>query len=341
MTLLRTVSLSVLLVAGLAACGRQETDAGSSPEFVVVYSSMDESELAPFYEGFRASTGIRVQQVSGDYERLLELMHDRQWRPAADVFLATGSATLGHAAAENVFRPTYSDDIEQKVPARFRDPDHLFSAFAMRPNAIVVDRAVSAAPVPVRYESLAEPEWDGKLCLTTSAKPENIAWVSMLLARHDKREAEMIVRRMIGNLAAPVFDDVPALMAAIESGICGAAIADLRAADLYLATHANADISLVLPSAANGGTQVDVVGAGVTRHATDPEAAVRFVEWLAGIEGQRTVVEAGTGLPVSTEADVAAVHDRFGALSPADTDVSQLAMFSTEAIALVERAHYP
>lgn len=332
---------AALLVLGVVACGRQEGDSGASPEFVVVYTSMDESELAPLYEGFRAATGTRIQQVSRDYERLLEMMHDKQRQPAADVFLAVGSAVLGHAASENIFRPTYSSLIEQEVPANFRDPDSLFTAFAIRPNAIVYDSSRSDIAAPARYESLAEPEWQGKLCLTSSAKSGNIAWVSLLLARYSKREAEMIVRGMIRNLAVPVFDEVPELIAAIESGVCAAAIADFRLASLYLSGHAGDRIALILPSAENGGTQIDIAGAGVTRHAGNAEGAARFLEWLASDDGQRTVAGSGIAFPVSPDPAMPAPDGTYGPFSPADINVSQLAMFSPEAIALVERAHYP
>lgn len=325
----------------LVACDRPGVDSSTSPDYVVVYTSVDESALVPLYDGFTEATGVRIQQVSGEYERLIEMMHDKQWRPAADIFLADDAATLGNAAQESIFRPTYSEAIEQAVPARYRDPDHLFNAIATRANAIVVDKSGPGMRAPERYESLAEPEWKGKLCLTSSAKPENIAWVSLLLARHGKREAEMIVRRMIGNLATPVFEEQSELAAAVESGRCGVAIADLQTIVLHLSGHVGGGIGIILPSAESGGVQVDIIGAGVTRHAANPEDAVRFLEWLASDDGQRAVVRSGAGFPVSAAVEMGAPLGEYRQVPPAEINVSQLAALSTDAIALVERAHYP
>jgi iron(III) transport system substrate-binding protein len=338
-------SLSLLLLLPVfAACTKQ--DAGSnrpdpSPEFVVIYTSVDESRLKPLYEGFANATGIRVQQVSADFDRLLEMMHDRQWRRAADIFLAGDSATLWRAASEDIFRPTYSESIENAVPVRLRDADRLFSGFAMTANAIIFDGTAGDKFVPTDYESLASPEWRGKLCLTSSSMPQNIGWVSLFLSRHGKREAEMTVRRMVGNLALPVFDDVFELITAIESGRCGAAIADLQAAVLHLARHAGAGVAVMTPAADHGGTQVDIFGAGVTRHAANAEGAVRFLEWLTAGDGQEAVAASGIGLPVSTAVTLPPPLGEYLAISFAEPGVSRLAELSEEAIALVERAHYP
>jgi iron(III) transport system substrate-binding protein len=334
----------LLLLPVIAACTKQDADSNrpdASPEFVVIYTSVDESRLKPLYEGFTNSTGIRVQQVSADFDRLLETMHDRQWRPAADVFIAGDSATLWRAASQDIFRPTYSDGIESLVPVRLRDADRSFTGFAMTANAIIYDSTAGDKVVPTDYESLASPEWRGRLCLTSSSMPQNIGWVSLLLSRHGKREAEMTVRRMVGNLALPVFDDVFELISAIESGRCGAAIADLQAAVLHLSGHAGAGAAVMTPSASHGGTQVDIFGAGVTRHAANAESAVRFLEWLTASEGQKAVAASGIGMPVSTAVTLPSPLAEYQAMSFAETGVSRLAELSEEAIALVERAHYP
>jgi iron(III) transport system substrate-binding protein len=338
-------SLALLLfLPVIAACTKQDADSNrpdASPEFVVIYTSVDESRLKPLYEGFTNATGIRVQQVSADFDKLLEMMHDRQWRPAADVFLAGDSATLWRAASQDIFRPTYSDDIESSVPVRLRDADSLFTGFAMTANAIIYDGTTADKVVPTDYESLASPEWRRKLCLTSSSMPQNIGWVSLLLSRHGKREAEMTVRRMVGNLALPVFDDVVELIAAVESGRCGVAIADLQAAVMQLSGHAGAGAAVMTPSANQGGTQVDVFGAGVTRHAANAGGAVRFLEWLTASDGQKAVAASGIGLPVSEAVTLPSPLAEYLAISFAETGVSRLAELSEEAIALVERAHYP
>ena len=334
----------LLLLPLIAACTKQEVDSNrpeGSPEFVVVYTSVGESQLRPLYDEFTGATGIRVQQVSADFSRLLEMMHDRQWRPAADVFLAGDSATLWRAVSEDIFRPTYSENIERAVPVHLRDPDNLFSGFAITANAIVYDGATGHPSVPTDYESLATPEWRGRLCLTSSTMPQNIGWVSLLLSRHGKREAEMTVRRMVANLALPVFDDVAELIAAIESGRCGAAIADLQVAVQHLSGHAGTGAVVMTPSTQHGGTQVDIVGAGVTRHAANAEGAVRFLEWMTANDGQEAVAASGIGLPVSNAVALPAPLAEYQAMSIAEIGVSRLGELSEEAIALVERAHYP
>jgi iron(III) transport system substrate-binding protein len=110
---------------------------------------------------------------------------------------------------------------------------------------------------------------------------------------------------------------------------------------LHLSAHASDGIAVILPSATSGGVQVDITGAGVSRHAANPEDAVRFLEWLASDDGQRAVARSGTGIPVSAAVEMGAPPGEYRQISPADIDVSQLAALSGDAAALVERAHYP
>jgi iron(III) transport system substrate-binding protein len=335
----------VFLQLFLAACGKPDEDSEqptAAPEFVVVYTSMDELLLAPLYEGFLAASGIRIQQVSADYDRLLEMMRDKQRLPAADIFMARNTAALWNAASEDVFRPTYSDDLDKSVPSHLRDSDKLFAAIAFNADAIIFDQGiVPVANAPADYESLADPEWRGKVCLTSSSRPENLVWVSLLISRHGKREAELIVRRLVSNLAMPVFDEVAQLIVAIESAQCGAAIADLYTSVAWLAAHGDTGLKIVTPAAAHGGTTFNIVGAGVTRHAANPEGAARFIEWLAGSEGQQSVVESRVGLPVSGAVELPPPFSPYKALQRAEVDVSQLGSLDRDAALLAERAHYP
>lgn len=327
----------------LAACGdRAEEDsaAGKSAEFVVVYTSVDEQRLLPVYKAFTANSGIRIQQVTSGDDTLLQWMLDTKRTPAADLYLAEGAFRLWHATRENVFRPVYVDSIEEAVPEKLRDPDKQWFGIAVTANAIVFNIAATSADAPSTYESLADEAWKGRICLSTSARVENIALVASLIETHGERSAELLLRKMIANLALPVFDDAESLIAAVESAQCDAGIAPLAAVAGYLSNNAGTRLQSVTPSATNGGAQVDILAAGVTRHAGNPDGAIRFLSWLTTGEAQRILAESCIALPAVPGAAVPQQFASWRALSQSEIGISRLGMLGQDAIDLAERARY-
>jgi iron(III) transport system substrate-binding protein len=335
----------LLLTLMLAACSqthdeRNETD--DKVEYVVVYTSMDQSRTAPVFQAFTAESGVRIQQVSADNDRLLELIPDKTHKPAADLFMADGVAALWRAADKDLFRPTYSADLDAAIPADLRDPDARWAGLALRAKALIVHSpSVAGDAYPVAYESLAEPQWRGRVCLSSSSQAENIALIALLIERHGTRDAELIVRRLVANLALPVFDAAQSMITAFESGRCGAGIAGLDAVIGEGSDIASAQIRVVTPLASGGGTLVDIIGAGVTRHAANPEGARRLLFWLASPAGQSVLSEHCSSLPVN--ASVAAPRQLrvWSSLDRAGISVFRLGVLNQDAIDLAERAHYP
>lgn len=332
------------LSLNLAACGGEsvnEIEADQGKEFVVVYSAIDEARMAPLYRVFTEETGIRVQQVTADDDRLLQLMFDKTQAPAADVYIAGTAARLWRASDAGVFRPTHADDLNASIPAHLRDPENQWFGIAVKANVLVFDSTIATAEEFAGYESLADPAWLGQACMSSSALSDNNSLIAFLIDRHQNRQAELIVRQLMSNLALPVFRDPQALFAAIESGRCTVGIASLEAAVQRAAAEPGPQLGIATPNLANGGTQVDIVGAGVTRHAGNAAAAVRLLRWLAGHKAQKALAEILLALPA---VPAVAAPQRLRAwqnLQQSETNVVQLGLLHQEAIDLAERARYP
>ncbi|MCI0517355.1 MAG: extracellular solute-binding protein, partial [Woeseiaceae bacterium] len=175
------------LLLGLVACSKDPAHGilpAQGREFVVVYSSIDESRTAPVYRAFTAETGIRIQQVTADDDRLLQMMLDKTQAPAADFYLAAGAALLWRAADAGVLRPTHADDLNAAIPPHLRDPENQWFGLAVNANVMVFNAAAVTANEIVGYEALADPAWRGQLCLSSSALPENNALIALLIERH-------------------------------------------------------------------------------------------------------------------------------------------------------------
>jgi iron(III) transport system substrate-binding protein len=240
-----------------------------------------------------------------------------------------------------VFRPTHADDLNASIPAHLRDPENQWFGIAVRANVLVFNSTIATAAEFVGYESLADPAWLGQVCMSSSALPDNHVLIALLIDRHQNRQAELIVRQLMLNLALPVFRDPQAMFAAIESGRCTVGIASLGAAVQRVAVEPGSQLGIATPSLANGGTQVDIVGAGVTRHAGNAAAAARLIRWLAGHKEQKAIAELLLALPAVPAVEAPQRLRAWQDLQHSETNVAQLGLLYQEAIDLAERAGYP
>lgn len=339
---IRRVIGTCLLVLLVACNDRAAVDTPAQPgnRFVVVYSPIDEARTAALYRAFTAETGIRVQQVSADKSRLLQLMLDKTQAPAADLFMATGVSQLWRAADQGVLRPTHADELTAAIPARLRDPENQWFGFAVLANVIVFNRSLARPEEFVSYESLAEPAWRGRICMTSSSQPDNSALIALLIQRHGHRQAELVVRQLVANLALPPLTDPQALLAAIESGRCPVGIVTLEAAVNRMAVDPGSKLGVATPTLESGATQVDIVGAGVTRHAGNATDAISLIRWLAKPLAQGLIAESFTALPAVRDAAVPQRLRPWQDLKQSDTGVFHLGLLHQDAIDLAERAKY-
>ena len=273
-TFFSTLLLAVLLLGGCERAQAPAENDGPGPAPIVVYVPRDSTVYtAELFAGFTAKTGVRVTIKHDDTEAHVENVIRNQGAPRADILVTTGVQGIWRAADQGALRPITSKLLDELVPARFKDPDKLWFATAFRPAVFAYDvRAVQAGELTT-YESLADERFRGKLCLTTSALPANRALVAMLVDQSGKREAELLVRGWVANLALPPLASQEDLREAVSVGNC--AVGLVMQSDIDTPSSVGA-LRYRLPQPAF----VEVDGIGIARHASQPELARQFIEWL-------------------------------------------------------------
>ncbi len=251
--------LGTLALCGvvLAACDQ------SPPPQVVVYVPTEFEERA---NSWLPESGLAVTVVAGDSSVITDKVISKQDSPRADVLITSGVFDIWRAADEGAMRPLEAS-VLVSVPVELRDPDdawaaigHQSSLIGFTPNAPNVD--------VTRYADLGLPEFKDQLCLTTSSLPANRALIGMLIEDLGLKPAERIVRSWSRNLAQAPFATESELVAALESGACSTAIIS--------AFSEVESLTRIYPDPAYR----DIQGIGVTRHAENPEAGARLVEWV-------------------------------------------------------------
>lgn len=260
------LAAAVLIIAWLAGCGEHP-----APGHIVVYAdeAAREERIEEMFAEFTAETGVLVTPKFGASAELTDAIIAKQDSPRADVLLTAGAADIWRAADNGALRPL-DDATLQIVRPALRDPDRYWVAATAHVPFIIV----SASAAPIRLDTpddLGRQEFEGRLCLSTSSLPGNRALLAALIESNDNRTAERMIRRWVRNLAVPPLETEAQLVDAVRSGKC----------QLGVTTMSGRIESLSQPWPGAGPRSLHIDGVGVARHASDADAAQRFVAWIA------------------------------------------------------------
>ncbi len=255
---------SLLLV--LVGCGDRP-----EPGHVVVYAhdGARAQQIEEMLAEFTAETGTLVTLRSGTSAELTDAIIGKRDAPRADVLLTADAADIWRAAENGALRPLV-DETLVAVPALLRDPDGHWIAASVRAPAIVAGGGASTFEV-VDLADLGGTEFQGRLCLSSSALPGNRALIAALLEASDGKAAERLVRAWVRNLAAAPFASEERMALALQDGSCDLGI--------FTSTAPLDRLPRFWPQTAP--TPLIIEGIGVARHATDGDAAQRLVAWVA------------------------------------------------------------
>lgn len=320
--------------------GLLAAQAWAAVDEVVVYSARKEHLIKPLFDAYTQKTGVPLRYITDKAGPLLQRLKAEGRRTRADILMTVDAGNLWQAANEGVLSPVPSQVLERNIPAHLRDPEGRWYGLSVRARTIVYGTERVKPEALSTYEDLASPEWKGRLCLRTSKKVYNQSLVAMMIARLGEPETERVVRGWVDNLATHVFSNDTKTMEAILAGQCDVAIVNTYYFGRLKKKQPDASLALFWPNQARSGVHVNVSGAGVTRHARHPEAALRLLEWLSTPEAQGMFA----GLNMEYPANPAVAPDplvaSWGEFKADTINVAEAGRLQVRAVMLMDRAGY-
>lgn len=336
----------------LSACGQPDdamparqdaAPAQTASQQVLVYTALPSSQVQPVLDAYAAETGRTVELVVAEGDLGDGPVHSPDALPKADLYLGRSLTELWGIAEMDGFRPTDSPAIDSNIPPALRDQERRWTALSMRSSLIVYNTdVVSAAELETvqNYADLGGPAWRDRLCLSSSVVPGNRTLVASLIASHGLREAEIIVRNWRANLAGSVYPADDGLIKAVASGECGAGIVQSDALQTYVSRNAAAPVATHF-FASSESIAVDVSGAGVMRHADNPDGAAELLSWLTTESANALFASLGAQFPANNDSPVSLSLEPLGVTVAAPRSMTNLGFLQEDAALLIERARYP
>jgi iron(III) transport system substrate-binding protein len=284
------VAGAALLAVAVAGCG------GDDGETLRVYSGRH-YDVEQAFAQFSDETGIDVEFLTGNDAELRERIAAEAEDTEADVYLTVDAGNLAAAAEEGLFQPLDSPILDEAIPAEYRDPEDRWFGLALRTRTIVYNpELISAEEVPKTYEELADPKWEGGLCLRNSNNSYQQSLVASMIAADGEEETLRVLEGWADN--ADIYGNDVELLEAMAAGACEVGVSNHYYLAQMLEDDRDFPVRLAWAEQDSRGVHVNISGGGVTRYADNPDLAQQFLEWLA-TDGQGVLVHGNHEYPAN------------------------------------------
>lgn len=327
-------------LTAMICCVTLFTADASGAEEVVVYSARIEQLIKPMFDAFTKDSGVAVKFVTDKEGPLLARLKAEGKNTPADVLLTTDAGNLWEAAREGLLRPVESEILETNVPAHLRDPLKRWFGLSIRARTIVYNTNKVKPSDLSTYEALADPKWKNRLCIRTSKKVYNQSLVAMMIAEHGEPKTEQIVKGWIANLATdPLSDDTKA-MEYVAAGKCDVTIVNTYYYGRLMKKDPKLPLAIFWPNQDNSGVHVNISGAGVTKYAHHPQAAIKLIEFLSSEKAQNLFADVNMEYPVNSKVKTDPAVAAWGSFKQNKINVNKAGELQAEAVKLMDRAGY-
>lgn len=318
----------LLLSAVLGSVAAQGT---AQEQVLNLYSSRHYQTDEALYSNYTRQTGIRINRIEAPEDALIERLRNEGAASPADVLVTVDAGRLWRAQQMDLLQPVRSPALEARIPPQLRHPAGLWFGFSTRARVIVYNREAIPTGAVRNYEDLADPKWKGKVCMRSSSSIYNLSLMSALIAHHGEQQAENWARGVVANFArAPKGGDTDQIRA-VAAGECALTLANtyyyarLMKSQKPDEREAAARTGVVFPNQQEHGAHLNISGAGVLKNAPHRDAALKFLEYLASDDAQRTFADGNNEFPAvaAVRTDNAALA-AFGAFKSDALNVSAL-----------------
>jgi iron(III) transport system substrate-binding protein len=319
------------------------TASGVAAQEVNLYSSRHYDTDVALYDGFTEQTGIAVNLIEGDADELIERIKAEGRNSPADVLITVDAGRLWRADDAGLLQPVSSQVLDEAIPAELRHPEGKWFGLSQRLRGVVYAKDRVDPSEITSYEDLADPKWQGRICIRSSTNVYNQSLVASMIEANGVEATEAWAQGLIDNLArSPQGGDTDQIEA-VAAGGCDLAVVNhyyfvrLLESDSEDERAVADKVDIVFPNQDGRGAHANVSGAGVVATAPNQENAVKFLEYLTTPEAQAYFAEGNYEFPVVDGVKLDPVLEQWGEIKTDAINAAKLGENNPEAVKLMDR----
>lgn len=327
----------------LVLLGWLSLNTGFAAEIVNVYSAREEQLIKPLLDAFTKDTGIQVNLVTADDDPLLERLKREGTNSPADLLITADAGRLYRASEQGSLQTIQSPKLQQAIPAHLRDPQNRWFGLTYRARVIFYNKATVSPQELSTYENLADPKWQGQICVRSSNSIYNQSLLASMIASKGATAAEIWAKGLVGNFAKPPSGGDRDQIKAVVAGQCDLALANTYyyAQMLYggdAAQKAAAQkVGIFFPNQADRGTHINISGAGVTASALNKANAIKLLEYMVLDDAQRWYSTTNGEYPVKATIPAADQLQAWGQFKTDTLNLNLLGRYNQTALIMMDK----
>ena len=317
---------------------------GADAQEVNLYSSRHYDTDVALYDTFTEQTGIVVNLIEGDADQLLERIKAEGRNSPADVLITVDAGRLWRADQAGILQPVSSPVLEQAIPAELRHPEGKWFGFSERVRGIVYAKDRVDPSEVTSYEDLADPKWQGRVCIRSSTNVYNQSLVASMIEADGIEATEAWAKGLVDNLARPPQGGDLDQIQAVAAGECDVAVVNHYYFVRLLESEAAEEraigdkVGILFPNQDGRGAHANVSGAGVVATAPNKDNAVKFLEYLTTPQAQAYFAQGNYEFPVVEGVKLDPVLEQWGAIKTDAINAAKLGENNPDAVKLMDRA---
>lgn len=310
---------------------------------VNIYSHRQPELIQPLLDQFTAETGITVNVAFVD-KGMAERLKAEGNRSPADLVLTVDIGRLVELVNAGVIQPVDDATLKANIPAEYRDPANMWFGLTARSRVVYASKDRVKPGEITTYEDLADPRWQGRLCMRSGLSDYNVALTAAYLLHHSPEETKAWLLGLKANLAHKPQGVDRDQVKSIWSGECDIAIGNTY----YIGQMLNDDsekayaqaVRIDFPVFAGGGSHMNISGVALTKAAPDKAAALKLMEWLSSDEAQKIYAETNHEFPVKVGVPRSALVQSWGSFTPDSMGLADIAKARPAAVKLMEEVDF-
>jgi len=341
------------LMLGAIACSAPNNGESSTPSesptpkaggVLNLYSSRHYDSDEELYQKFTEATGIEINLIEGKEEELIERIKSEGANSPADLLMTVDVGNLWRAQEAGILQTIESDVLTEKIPANLRDDENQWFALTKRARVIIYNPDKVKESDLSTYEALAEPQWKGRICIRSSSNVYNQSLVAAKIAELGEADTKAWLTGFVANFARPPEGNDTAQIQAVAAGACDVAIANTYYVGRLIRSEEPADqevaskVRVFFPNQTEGGTHINISGAGVTANAPNPENAIAFLEFLVTPEAQAVFADGNNEYPVVEAVAANEVVQTLGEFKASELKVEEYGELNPKAVQIMDQA---
>ena len=316
---------------------------GAVAQEVNLYSSRHYDTDVALYDTFTEQTGIVVNLIEGDADQLLERIKAEGRNSPADVLITVDAGRLWRADQAGILQPVSSPVLEQAIPAELRHPEGKWFGFSQRVRGIVYAKDRVDPSEITSYEDLADPKWQGRVCIRSSTNVYNQSLVASMIEADGIEATEAWAKGLVDNLARPPQGGDTDQIEAVAAGECDVAVVNHYYFVRLLESEAAEEraigdkVGILFPNQDGRGAHANISGAGVVATAPNKDNAVKFLEYLTTPQAQAYFAQGNYEFPVVEGVKLDPVLEQWGAIKTDAINAAKLGENNPDAVKLMDR----